>query len=1115
MSTNEPMIKLTKYLSPSLICFFIFIGQFIIFINPLQSQDNSFVIKELKDSYELNQYVQLVADSREDLDINSVLNTQSELDFRNFVPGQSLSPDSSYWLRVVIDNQLDNARILKDWKLFFGNVDLIEVYKVSEAGDIKEISRGGNMYSSAYKMLKFGNKFNRVNISLEEYPVTLFMNVSKVNKSDLSLDLVLTRNDFYQSWDYIKLTRWQWLILGFFLTMMVFNFIFQYETRDKAFLYHGLFILGVVVFNLEFFAVTHDLPLVRTKPILKQIVDYCGLAIMDIAYYQFIRYFLNLNTTLPRWDRLFKTAIYLKILVFGFVIVHYYFFQDIPLTDSIVAIFLISQYLIVAVFLVPVFRLKDRKGIFLIMGSILVFLGIFVNAIRVVQGMPILILPTLIGITGEIFCFSLGLGYRMKKLKDDALEEERKTVARLKEIDGLKNQFLANTSHELKTPLQGIIGLSENLLEREDDAATSEDLSIIINSGKRLSSLINDILDFSKIKNNDLTLNIKPVDLKIITEIIVRMVQPFLKNKNIELSNLIPSGLPHVLADENRLQQILYNLVNNAIKFTEKGYVKIYAEVVNSELEISVEDSGIGIPMGKSDEIFKAFKQADGSISREYQGTGLGLSISRQLIELQGGQIFVDSKPGEGSVFKFTLPIVDKEVTPVFTESVKQENESSVISGRVSDQTTGSEDQYFFDSSRSSGKFNILVVDDEPINQHVIRGHLEDKIYNVKSLMSGSEAIEFIFHNNNTDLVILDLMMPRMSGYEVCKKIRERYLPSELPIIIVTAKNQIQDLIQGFNLGANDYLTKPFTKLEFLARVKTQLNLNYVSRVTNKFVPNDFIRSLGRETVTEVRIGDHVEKNVSVLFSDIRGYTSISEGMSLDANFDFVLNHVSEMGPIIVNNNGFVNQYLGDSIMAIFGRNPKDALSAAVAMQKKITHSNSIRNDDQPELNVGIGFHTGNLMMGIIGDEFHSKPVTIADTVNIASRIEGLTKYFGTKILLSDTSLDSMKDTDGYDFRFLGQVQLKGKSRHLGLYECINGDPEDIYLKKKESMAQFKEGLECFFSKKFPSATVIFQDILSKNPKDSPASHFLRKAAESISKGVPEDWTGIEVMDIK
>lgn len=643
---------------------------------------------------------------------------------------------------------------------------------------------------------------------------------------------------------------------------------------------------------------------------------------------------------------------------------------------------------------------------------------------------------------------ALGNGYRTNRLKADRetalqknLEAQQNLNQKLLQADQLKDQFLANTSHELRTPLHGIIGLSEAMLDRVSDAEVEENLHMIVSSGKRLNSLVNDILDFSKLKNHDIQLMRKAVHLRVLSEIVLRSNEPLTRGKALILDNKIPEDLPPVHADENRLQQILYNLIGNAIKFTEQGQVSIDAKVIDgsaSWIEISIQDTGIGIPASKQAQIFQAFEQGDGSSTRQYAGTGLGLSISKQLVELHGGKMWVKSTVGEGSTFYFTMPIAEAdEVESVASDPSRESDMVDLIGVENLTGPGNVEQDKEVSIVASQGRVHILVVDDEPVNQQVIKNHLSQQHYRITQAMNGQEALNLLEQDHSFDLVLLDVMMPRMSGYEVCEKIRERFLPSELPVIMVTAKNQIADLVQGLDTGANDYLAKPFSKDEFLARLKTHLNLHKINAVTNRFVPTTFIRSLGKETLTEVQLGDQVEKEVTVFFSDIRNYTGLAEQMTPEENFRFVNAYAGRMGPIIRQHRGFVNQYLGDGIMAIFEHTSEDALQAAIAMQEKLEEYNLERQEQgRSPIAVGMGMHTGSLVMGIIGDEFRTDAATISDTVNTASRMEGLTKQFGAKILLSEASYQKLSDPSAFQIQHLGKVQVKGRQESVGVYEC-------------------------------------------------------------------------------
>jgi len=391
------------------------------------------------------------------------------------------------------------------------------------------------------------------------------------------------------------------------------------------------------------------------------------------------------------------------------------------------------------------------------------------------------------------------------------------------QMDQLKDDFLANTSHEIRTPLNGIIGIAESLIEGatgELPESTQSNLAMIADSGRRLAHLVNDILDFSKLKQKNLDLQLKPVGVREITEVVLAFSQPLVAQKEVQLINAVPPDLPLAHADENRLQQILFNLVGNAIKFTHRGSVVVAADIVENPkpfLAIKVYDTGIGIPEDKLDKIFQSFEQADGGTAREYGGTGLGLTVSKQLVELHGGQIGVESTVGKGSCFFFSLPFSEGRLE-YRQASFSQLNRQSLADSNQSLSVTSVQPVF-----EAVGDIKILIVDDEPVNRQVLVNHLSLQHYVVVQVTNGMETLELIQADFKPDLVLLDVMMPKMTGYEVCRQLREQFSRNELPILMLTAKNQVSDMVEGFEAGANDYLTKPISKDELLARVKTHL----------------------------------------------------------------------------------------------------------------------------------------------------------------------------------------------------------------------------------------------------------------------------------------------------
>ena len=213
------------------------------------------------------------------------------------------------------------------------------------------------------------------------------------------------------------------------------------------------------------------------------------------------------------------------------------------------------------------------------------------------------------------------------------------------------------------------------------------------------------------------------------------------------------------------------------------------------------------------------------------------------------------------------------------------------------------------------------------------------------------------------------------------------------------------------------------------------------------------------------------------------------------------------MGPIIKGHQGFVNQYLGDGIMAIFQKSPEDALMAAIDMQKALQAYNTQRSiDNRQGIRVGMGLHTGSLIMGIIGDEYRTDAATISDAVNTASRMESLTKTFGANILLSEQSLHRISDLTKFHIRYLGKVKVKGRKAPVGVYECFDGDPESILESKLKKRDVFSEAIDHYAAQRFSQAIIRLEEIVEDHPQDLVAQYFLREAKQYLTHGVPEGW---------
>ena len=285
---------------------------------------------------------------------------------------------------------------------------------------------------------------------------------------------------------------------------------------------------------------------------------------------------------------------------------------------------------------------------------------------------------------------------------------------------------------------------------------------------------------------------------------------------------------------------------------------------------------------------------------------------------------------------------------------------------------------------------------------------------------------------------------------------------------------------------------------------------------SQKFVPSEFIKSLGKAKITEVFLGDQVERQVTVVFVDIRGFTTISEGLAPKDNFLFVNGFNNRMGPIIRKNGGFIMQYLGDGFMALFPEGSQDALSASVEMHETLREYNKERGlKDRLPVKIGVGMQNGKLIMGITGDNERLDAAIISDTVNTAARIESLSKHYGTSILLTKKCKDSLTNPENFDFRYLGRVQLKGKTRPIDLFECVNGDETELREHKLNNLETFDQAMDLYFEKEFAMAAVTFQQIYKMNPDDLTAKLFLNKSAHLITQELGENWKGVETMTTK
>mgnify|MGYP002715342867 CR=1 FL=1 len=385
----------------------------------------------------------------------------------------------------------------------------------------------------------------------------------------------------------------------------------------------------------------------------------------------------------------------------------------------------------------------------------------------------------------------------MKTRLDTYNDELASTVERLEKANQSKSSFLANMSHEIRTPLNTVIGMAQ--IARKEDEIDQVHLSIakIENASRHLLNVINDILDMSKIEAGKLELTLAPFSVEQMLCDTIDVLEFQIKSKEQKIHMKIDPNLPRrIISDEGRLAQVIANFLSNAVKFTPKsGNIYLSVEIVgefteSGLLRFEVADDGIGISAEQQKRLFKQFEQADNSISRKYGGTGLGLAISKNIVELLGGEVFLESEQGQGSRFSFAIPVQKAEI---------QEQEQ--------------EDELSYDDEAMAGRFSgyrLLLVEDIEINREIVTTILEDTGISIVCVENGQEAVaKVIQEKGRFDVIFMDLQMPVMDGYTAARKIRELPEAGNIPIIAMTANVYSEDVERCLAAGMNAHIGKP------------------------------------------------------------------------------------------------------------------------------------------------------------------------------------------------------------------------------------------------------------------------------------------------------------------
>jgi GAF domain-containing protein/class 3 adenylate cyclase len=604
-------------------------------------------------------------------------------------------------------------------------------------------------------------------------------------------------------------------------------------------------------------------------------------------------------------------------------------------------------------------------------------------------------------------------------------QKTRQQAEKLLELDRQKTEFFQNVSHEFRTPLTLNIGPLESAVTQQQGLSYDQSVIALRNS-RRLLRLVNQLLDLQRLDARRMQPNFRPCNLIDFVTQIVDSFRPYCERKQINLTTEL-FDCPPVYLDLEKFDKVLYNLLSNAMKFTPAGgtiIVSLYH--VGDHCLLKVKDTGVGIRPDQIPYLFERFRQADGSASRSHEGSGLGLALVKELVELHGGKVSVESNYGEGTLFTVWLqtgtthlPSSQVIEIPAEVEGSRAVVELADIEAELQQAFSGSSESLeatpvvkvpaledLQDKVVAHVSAKILVVDDNPDLRAYVASVLQRVGHQVVLARNGEEGFQ-LAQAHRPQLIVTDLMMPMVSGLEMIQMIRSQDEIKGIPIILLTAKADEETRIEGAEKGADAYLSKPFNDRELLAEVRNllalkeserkvaELNSYLTESVLKRFLPPSLVQKAAKGTLSlDLRPEPRM---VTILFSDIVGFTQLSNTLRSRRVAELLNEYLTEMTHAIFENGGTVDKFMGDAILAIFGApeeiSPNEQVRRAIAAARQMYKSLDKLNERWQAQGISkvqfrCGIHQGTAVVGMFGSAERADYTAIGPSVNIAARIQ-------------------------------------------------------------------------------------------------------------------------------
>jgi GAF domain-containing protein/class 3 adenylate cyclase/two-component SAPR family response regulator len=612
-------------------------------------------------------------------------------------------------------------------------------------------------------------------------------------------------------------------------------------------------------------------------------------------------------------------------------------------------------------------------------------------------------------------------------------QKTRQQAEQLLELDRQKTEFFQNVSHEFRTPLTLTIGPLESAVSQQQ-GLSFEQSQIALRNSRRLLRLVNQLLDLQRLDAGRMQPSFRPCDLRDFASQIIDSFRPYCEKKQVHLiTHLEPC--PPVYLDVEKFDKVLYNLLSNAMKFTPSGgTITVTVAPAGNHCQIRVQDTGIGIRADQIPHLFERFRQADGSASRSYEGSGLGLALVKELVEMHGGQVTVESVYGEGTSFivwlqtglthlpsdqvieipaelehsRSAVELADIEGEPAFG----QETESfagaiAPIPSVPTPHITGAPELEAMPAAYpAASQSTVLVVDDNADMRGYVSSVLQQSGYRVITARNGAEGF-MMAQVHRPQLILTDLMMPLVSGLELIEMVRQDDDLRGTPIVLVTAKADEETRIEGTEKGADGYLSKPFNARELVAEVRNllalkdserrvaELNTYLTESVLKRFLPPSLVEKAARGNLAlDLRPEPRM---ITVLFSDIIGFTQLSNTLRSRRVAELLNEYLTEMTHAIFEHGGTVDKFMGDAILAIFGApeeiSPNEQVKRAIAAAQQMYRTLDRLNERWQEQGISrvqfrCGIHQGTAVVGMFGGSERTDYTAIGPSVNIAARIQ-------------------------------------------------------------------------------------------------------------------------------